>query len=236
MSKLARFTTPLWDLDVSLYTNDFPNFTTAQDGVTSLAADAGSSVAAVDARRGLVRLTSGATDNNETAVKMTQEIFIFAAASAIYGRARIQWTEPATNTANVFAGFGDAIAADFLVDNGGGVRVTGSIFGIYKKDGETLWRAYSRNGANFTETLSNKTAGGSAFQTLEVYALDWDQVSMELAFKVDGEYLRDANNQPIRHSVLIASATEMMYGVYEKTGSANSLVVDVDQIYAHQTR
>src|SRR5262249_28943672 len=83
---------------------DLENFTTAQDGLTSLAADAGSSVAAVDGAGGLVALATGATLNNECCLRSTQALFQVAANRPLFAEARLQYAEASTNLANVAFG------------------------------------------------------------------------------------------------------------------------------------
>lgn len=236
MPKLARFTGPLWDLDTPYVFNDFNNFATGTDGWTSLAADVGTSVAAGDNRAGVVALTTGATDNNEAAVRTTQELFLFLADTDLYGRGYLQFAEAATDDANVFFGFASALAADTLADNGGGPRTTGCVAGIYKVDGGTVWRAITRNGTGTTDSVSTTTAGGAAYQCLEVECHEVDGVNMDVVFRVNGSLLKESNGLVIMHKVAIAGATEMNFGVYAKAGGATSEVVSVDYLYAHQRR
>ena len=236
MPKLARFTNPLWDFDTPYYANDFFNFATGTDGVTSLVVDAGSSAAAGDARAGVLVLTTGATNNNEVAVKTTNENYLFLADTDTYGAAYIQYTEAATDDANVFVGFISALAADTLADDGAGPRASGSIACIYKVDGGTVWRCITRNGSASTDSVSTTTAGGAAYQKLEIECHEMDGSNMSVTFRVDGKLLKDSSGLVIKHLVAIASATEMNFGVYAKAGGANSEVVNVDWIYCHQRR
>lgn len=233
---LNRFTSPLWDLDTVHIHDDFFWYVTAHQW-TSLAADTTPTLTVGDAVNGVLALFTDTTDNNEVAVRSTAELFKVGTNRRIYGRFKIQYAENDTNKANVFAGFGSAIGANFLVDNGAGPRVTGDILGIYKVDGATVWRAVSQVNGTATTTASTKTAGGSAAQVLEVETGDWDGTSMQVSFRVDGEYLKDSNGNTIRHTVAIASATEMHVGVYAKTGGgAGGETVNVDYIIAQQTR
>lgn len=236
MPKLPRFAGPLWDLDTPYYFNDFPNFTTNTDGVTSLAADTTATVAVSDSRAGICVVTTDATDNNEAAIFTTREMWIFGADYQPYGRAYIQYTEANTDDANVFAGFASAIGANLLVDNGAGPRTSGCIAGIYKVDGGTVWRCITRNGSNSTDTVSTTTAGGAAYQLLEVECYEFDGTNVSVTFRVNGNLLKDSNGLVIKHTVAIASAELMQFGVYAKAGGANSEVVNVDYIYAHQRR
>jgi hypothetical protein len=186
---------------------------------------------------GVCRLFTDTTDNNEVAVRSTTEPFLFGTNRKIYGRFKIQYTENDTNKANVLVGFQNAIAANSITDNGGAVRTTGSNLVIYKLDGGTVWRCQSMCNGTATDSISTTTAGGAAAQVLEIEAEDWDGVSMKVTFKVDGVYLKDSLGNIIRHTVAIASATEMNVGVYVKTGGgAGGETVDVDYIYAAQRR
>jgi hypothetical protein len=236
MTKVARYTAPLWNKDVVIVTNDCTNFTTAQDGWTSLAADAGSSVVAADARAGNIVLTTGATLNNEVALRTTQAVFQFADGKGLLGLARIQWAEAATNAGNIFVGFASTFGADLIVDGGTSMRTTGCEAGVYKLAGATVWRATARNGTSVMDGVSTKTAGQAAYQEVEVLIEDWYDGEMELGYRVDGDYLVDANGFALRHRVNIAAALVMHFGVYAKAGAATSEVVNVDWLYAHQYR
>jgi hypothetical protein len=234
--KLDRFTAPLWDLACPYYFNDFNNLATGADGLTTLVADAGTSVAAGDARAGIAVITTGATDNNEAMVRTTNELWIFRTDTPSLGRTSLQFTEAATDDANVFFGFASAAGANLLVDDGAGVRTSGCIACLYKVDGGTVWRCHSRNGATANDTASTTTAGGAAYQDLEVEFHEGDGTNVTVVYRVNGSLLKDSNGFPIRHQVPIASATEMHLAVYAKAGGANSEVVNVDFIYGHQRR
>ena len=238
MANLARYTHPLIDLDVSFV---FDDFTADQSDLFFVDTITDSGSAAVgDARCGIMTLTPSdgtVADNDEAYLASANELFIFTANKPIYGRCRLQFTETAAGVYNAFFGFLNACAANALVDDGGGMRASGCIAAIVKVDGETVWRCVSRNGSTVTSTTSTTTAGGSSYQVLEIDVIDWDGVSMQVLFKVDGVYLKDTNGQVIRHTVLIASATEMQVAVGAKLGAAtNNDALLVDYIYAHQLR
>lgn len=218
--------------------DDFDWYVTAHRW-TSLAVDGGSSVSVSDARAGIVALVTGATNENEAAVRTTTEIFLPTADRPMYGIGCLQFTDVNTDDGNVFFGFMSALAADSLVDAGAGVRTSGSVFGIYKVDGGTVWRAHARNGSTATDSISVTTAGGASYQTLEVIVEEETTLRCTVTYKVDGAYLRDSTTQNvIEHKVLYASLTEMNFGVYAKTGDAtpSSLTVNVDWLGAGQVR
>lgn len=231
-----RFTPPLGNLDTVHIWDDFFWFVTAHQW-TSLVADTTPTVTVGDAANGVAVLFTDTTDNNEVALRSTAELFKIGTNRQIYGRCKLQYAENDTNKANVLFGFYSAMAANTLADNGAGPRASGDALAIYKVDGGTVWRCLSMCNGTQTITASTKTAGGSTAQVLEIVANDWDGVSMQVSFKVDGEYLRDSTGAIIKHTVAIASATEMHIGVYVKTGGgAGGETVNVDNIYGAQTR
>jgi hypothetical protein len=238
---ILRLTHEVPELDTVHIWDDFFWFVTAHQW-TSLVADSTPTVAVGDAVNGVVALFTDTTDNNEVAIRSTAELFKVGTNREIYGRCKLQYAENDTNKANVFFGFGSAIGADFLVNNGAGPRVTGDILGIFKVDGGTVWKCVSQVNGTATVTESTTTAGGTTAQVLEVIAKDWDGVKMEVLFKVGtvaggSEFLKDSNGNVIRHTVAIASATEMNIGVYVKTGGgAGGETVNVDYIYGAQNR
>lgn len=236
MSNLARFPTVLEQIDTVTVFDDFFWYVTAHQW-TSLAADTTPTLTVGDAANGVLALFTDTTDNNEVAVRSTAELFKFGTNREIYGRCKLQYAENDTNKANLFFGFQNAIAANSMVDNGAGPRTTGSNLLIYKVDGGTVWRCQSMCNGTSTDTVSTTTAGGSTAQVLEIMCKDWDGVSMQVTFKVDGQYLKDSNGLVIRHTVAIASATDMNVGVYVKTGGGSGgETVNVDYIAAQQTR
>ena len=237
MANLSRYTDVIWNLDTSYYFNDFFNYTTATDGVSSF--NVSGTTVAGSSRSGVAVLTTGAVQNQNAAVFMTNACFILAANKPIYGRALVQYTEANVDDAAAFVGFMSApVAATTNADATGAVRTTGTIAGVYKLPNETVWHAVSRNGSQVTDTTSTKTAGGAAAQKIEVMLTDWDGVSVQVTYKVDDEFLRDVNGLVIRHTLLIASAVIMSFGANVKAplAAANSEVMNVDYIYAHQLR
>lgn len=208
--------------------DDFFNLITLQDGWTTLVADTTPTAAVIDGSGGILQLFTDTTDNNEVAVRTTWELFKPAANKSYWGAARIQYTENDTNKANVFVGFCSALGVNTIGDNGGVVRASGSIFGIYKLDGGTVWRAHSRNGTDTAPTsgtaqdsVSLTTAGGSSYQELEIFISPHSTTQCKARYKVDGEFLRDASDpdsKEITHYINYASNTEMNFGIYVKSG------------------
>lgn len=205
---------------------------------SSLAADAGASVAiGASAAGGTVVLTTGATDNNEIAVATTNSPFKMADDKPLMFESRLQYSEANVDDANVFAGFANGLnSADMLVDNGAGPKASFSGAGIYKVDGETVWRCVSSKGATQTVTQSTRSAGGANPQTLRVEVQPTDASTAEVTFYVDDDPLKDANGNVIKHVVAFVSAVAMQAGVYAKAGGGTSEVVNVDYVAVYQLR
>lgn len=219
--------------------DDFTWFVTAHNW-TSLVADATTSIAVNDGAKGIVTMTTGATDNNEVGLFSTKEVFLIAANKPILGEARIQYAEAATDDANVAFGFADAIGANLLVDDGAGAKTTFSGALIYKVDGGTVWKCISSLSTTQTISTSTQTAGGSVDQVLRIEIRPVSSTIAEVSFFCDGVPLYDVaitnRQQPIKHNLTYTSATEMMVGAYVKAGGATSEVLKVDYIAAYQLR
>ncbi len=238
MSNLTRFTTAMRELDTVQIFEDFINDqadTVFVDTVT----DTGSALVG-DAVNGVMTLTpSDATvaDNDEAYIASPNEIFLFGTNREIYGKCKLRFTEVSAGVANVAFGFQNAVGANSIVDDGGGVKVSGSALAIYKIDGEQVWRCVSSCAGTSTVTKSSRAAVAATDYILEIEVKDWDQVSMQVCFRVNGEYLKDANGNEIRHTVAIASATEMQVWAGIKLGAAtNNDTLLIDYILAQQTR
>lgn len=222
--------------------DDFTNYASAQLW-TSLAADAGTSVAAADAAGGTVVLTTGATDNNECTVATTKEMFKYAAEKPFFGKARLQYTEANTDDANVAFGFADAAgSANVIVDNGAGMKASYSGAVVFKVDGGTVWKCQTSIGGTQKTTDSVETAGGASYQTLAILVEPVGATVADVSFHIDPEGgfnfrpMKDANGLAIKHRVTFSGATEMNLFIGAKAGSANSEVVNVDYLYARGIR
>jgi hypothetical protein len=203
---------------------------------TRLVADAGSSVALqVDGQHGVIRLTTGATDNNE-AMLYSPEIARFAANRTMHFEALVQYAEAATNAANVLVGMMDAPVANSLVDNGGGAKASYSGAVFLKVDGGTRWICETAVGSSKTTTITAVTAGGATPQRLEIDVIPVSSTVCDVIFKIDGLQCVDANGTKIKHTVAFGSATEMAAAFGVKAGSASSEVLSVDYCLLQQRR
>lgn len=201
------------------------------DEWTTVASDAGAAVDG-DGKGGLVTITASdgtEGDNDETYLKQTQENFLFVADKPIYFGGRIQYTEANTDDANIAVGLKDAVAANSILDDGGGPAASYSGAVIFKADGDTTWSFETSVGGTQTTNQSSTTAGGSAFQNLEIFIEAHNATQLKAIPKVDGKELLDSTTgAPILHYITIGSATEMQAFFGVKNGDTNleTLVVD----------
>lgn len=188
-----------------------------------------------DAVNGILTLTPGdatVADNDEANYASANAIFKYASDKPFYGKTRLQFTETVAGEYNAFFGFANAIAADTMVDNGGGMRASGSIAAIYKVDGGTTWKCLTRNNGVVTDSTSSYTAGGTAYQDLEIFAEPVSTTQMGVTFRIDGNWLLDnTTGLKIVHTVTVASSVVMQIGVGAKLGAiTNNVVLNVDYL------
>lgn len=239
MSNVNRFTAALQNLDTFYVFEDFARDQADTDFIDTIT-DTGT-VLVGDEANGVVTLTPSdgtVADNDEAYVATPNELFVFAAGRPIYARARLQFAEVTANKFNFCFGLQNAVGANSLVDDGGGPKVSGSTLAIAKIDGsDSYLRCYSACNGTSTVTVSNKSVSAGTWYEFEIEAVDFDGVTMTVVFKVDGAYLKDANGYVIRHSVAIASATEMQLFAGAKLGAGtNNDTLKVDYWYAAQKR
>lgn len=226
--------------------DDFEWYVTAHRW-TSLASDTNSSVACdADGPGGVLVINTGDnTDNNEAAIKTTNEIILPAPGKPWCVESRLQFTEINTSAANVAFGAMDVMgSANTILDNGS--NLAASFYGavIYKLDGETVWRCAVSAGtlsSTGTVAISSATAGGSSYQTLRIQGLPVARANVsEVTFYVDEVPLYDATSgKPIILQMTHGAqgTADCDVGVYCKDGATNNtLTVNVDYIAAAQKR
>lgn len=212
----------------------FASYTDTQTW-TKTDGDAGASVAIdADGTGGLMLLTTGATDNNECYMETTNELFNFLDNRPINLQALVNFTESNTDDANILFGLMDAPGANSIVDDGAGPKASYSGAVIYKVDGGTVWKFETSIAGDQVTSTSTTTAGGQD-ELLEIDVLPVSSTTVECVPKVNGQQLLDATSgDPIRHTVTIASATQMALVVGAKAGSASSEVLTLKAVAATQ--
>ena len=208
---------------------------------TNLAADGGvTGFATGDTKYGVLQGATGATNNNEIAIRSTNALALFAADYAFVFEVRLQYTEANTDDANVAIGLADAAGADLLTDNGAGSGIANTGVLIYKVDSYSsgnFWRAIATNNATSKATDSVQTASGASFVVLRIEGKAVDQSNMQFRYFLDDLPLTDSNNRPINHQLAFASAVVMrLVPNYLKAGGANSETMNVDYVLFASTR
>lgn len=208
---------------------------------TATATDTGT-VTVGDAAGGIMALTpsDGTVADNDEVYVQTKELFLFAAGKPIKFAASVQFTEGNTDDANVFVGLMDAPTANALVDNGAGPKTTASGVGFYKVDGGTRWQAWYSVGStqvaadlSATNTLNKtaQTAGGSAYQLLEIECIPTTSTTQDVIFSINGTPVYKLMDR------VFTSATEMAVAFGLKNGGATTVeTLNIDWVACHQKR
>lgn len=223
--------------------DDFESYVTG-DRWTPLTADSSSASTLVlcktttGGKGGILSITQDATDNDEIYFGTTQNLFKFVADKPAIFEIRLQYAELNTNANNVMVGFLSTKAANSIIDDGAGPVASATMAVIYKVDGGTVWRCRSQVGAAVgqTDTVSQHTAGGSAYQTLTVEYKPYSSTNAHIIYSLDGQPMLDANGRAIVHDLVIANAVECVAFFGCKTGSATAEVLLVDYCAAYQLR
>ncbi len=211
-------------LQSAMKVDDFESYVDA--GLWTKTTEDSGTVAAGDFEGGQLLLTTGATNNDQVAVQTTQKIFKFADRRAILIESILQFTEAATNAANVFFGLESAAITDILLDDGAGPATSFSGCAIYKVDSETVWRCVTSVGSTQQITKSGQTAGGTDFVKLGIFFQsvgDPAQNQGAVSFFLNDKPLYDptdtTRNKPIKHYFDYTSAAAMFAAEAKSLGS-----------------
>lgn len=215
--------------------DDFNHYTTTEEW-TTVASDSGG-ITAGDAVGGVITLApsdGSVANNDETYAKGTKEKYKFAANKPLMFEALVQFTEGNTDDVNIIVGLKDAVAADTLVDDGGGPPSSYSGVVFFKVDGGTKWQVETSVSTTQITTTTNVTAGGSAYQRLRCEVYPIDSTIAEAVFFIDGDQCKDANGALIKHRFTYTGATEMQECLGIKNGAdttAEALLCDYFQAW-----
>jgi hypothetical protein len=236
---ITRYPYPVSQVDQMLIFDDFTNDQSDISWVDTIT-DTGTALVGDNAAGIMVLTPSDGTvaDNDEVYLASPNEVFLLAAGKPLLGMAYVKFTETTSGVFNCAFGFQNAVGANSIIDDGGGLKVSGSTIGIYKIDGETVWRCVSANNSVSTVSISLTTAVSTAYQKLEIEVVDFTTLQCKVMFTVNGVPLRDSTTGlPIVHTVTLASATEMMVFAGAKLGAAtNNDTLSIDWIAAWQKR
>jgi len=208
----------------------------AQDQMNAHASDSGKvEVPSTYPFRAIIEPSDGSVaDNDETYWFSTAQGFKFVNQKPIYGRFDLKHTEAATNVANLIAGFSNSVGANLLLDDGGGLKASGSSAAFIKVKSGTTWLGYVQDVARIGTVAALGAVPGGAWQTLELVFWPTSATAAEVRFYVDSTYggkvLVGAGNTVTNY----AGATDMALVVGAKNGSTSHEKPEVRRIRAVQ--
>jgi hypothetical protein len=198
--------------------------TVLTDSGTATVGDAANGILSLEASDG------SAADNDEAYIRSTKEIFLFANNKPLVLEGMVQFTEANTDDANVAFGATDAVAADTIVNDGGGPKTSGSGLYIYKVDGSNVWKCSAIcNGSSAGVITTSVTAGGASYQKLRIEFKPYSSTQANVAYFVDDVHVGSLQ-------LTYSSATEMALFAGVKNGFTNKETLKVDYLYGSQLR
>lgn len=201
-------------------------------------------VKVADGQAGILTLTP--SDANGTPAQSDEAYFYNSvqtfqpsAGYPLYLEALIQYTEANVNQAGIFFGLASGVYGGGLISSAAaGIRSSGTVVGLYKTAGSTVWSVISQNGINVVVNTSTCPAGLTAYQKLNVEILDVIAGNATVVFRVDGQLLRDTNNPtlPIKQNLVLTNdlICSLVAGV--KNGSSSMETLNIDYLAAVQSR
>lgn len=227
--------------DLHYIEDDFERDIDAAEWVIT-ATDSGSGTVG-DAAKGILALVASdgtVADNDECYAESPNETFLFAADKPLIFEALVQFTEANTDDANIIVGIKDAVAANTLLDDGGGPAASYSGAVFFKVDGSTNWQCETSIAGTQTTydlTASNannlskrtQTAGGASYQRLRIMFKPYSTTNALVEFWIDGVLVAC-------QEFVFTSATEMQICLGVKNGGANLETLNVDYVVCAQAR
>jgi len=185
----------------------------------------GGTIDSIDANGGVLSIASGSTDNDESYVSSEHEIFKFQTNKKLYFEARVKLTEANTDDANIIVGLSDTVAANSLLDDGGGPMDSydGAVF--FKVDGGTVWQFESGNGGT-EKTNSNVGAFNDDTWTVLSFLYDYnDGTTANVTPYIDG-----VAGTAVTLTISGLEEMHILLGVKAGAGNAETLLVDYVQV------
>ncbi len=212
---------------------DFEYYATG--GLWTSVVEGSATIAVTDADNGILTMSGiDSTDNRELYLKQTTSMFTFAANIGFSVEFYIQFTEGNTSAQNLAFGLANGVANDLLVDNGAGMKTSGSFAAIYKVDGSTVWKTGSSVGSTQNLSTSTKTAGGSAYQVLRIDVMPVSATIAEITYYVNDIQLLASGGRPgqnqIKDQLTYTGAAAMQIFAGMKQGSTTAETCKIDYI------
>lgn len=202
--------------------DDFYQYVTTQNGLTT--APAGSGSVALESGNDRALISTAATNNDGEGIRTTQAAFSFTSGQAHYAEAYIQFANQSGNNANIAFGF--ASSATLGITDGAAPTVACSAL-VLKLDGKAVWTVSTSCNSVVTTTDSTMAATDGKY-LLHVDIFNFDGLNAGVSVLVNGQVLRDSTGLPIIHKVPYASAAALYGTVQCVAGSANVQTMYVD--------
>jgi hypothetical protein len=203
--------------------------TTATVGTYAVVKDGAVVPLLLDAAGGVLSLPTDVNDNDEIYLSSIAENWLFAASKPLWFEARVALTEANTDDANIIVGLSDTVAANSLLDNGGGPMASydGAVW--FKVDGGTVWQFESSNAGTQVTTSS---AGAFASNT-------WYRVGFifDPGAGTTGKITPYLNGVAgTEQNITLAGLEEMHILLGAKAGGGNAETLRVDYVKVLQVR
>jgi len=210
-------------------------------GLFTTTADGAASATVGNTSFGVITLAAvDNTINRQVYVATTNSIFLIQNNHNLVIEEYIQFTEAATNKANVAIGFMSGVGLASLLDATGEPKAswTGAI--IYKVPGGTKWKTASSVGTTSNVSQSDTVAGGSSFAALKIEIEPVSATVAEVTYYVNDVQLKTAGGRPgtslIKDQLTYTSAAQMQAFIALKNGSGNAETLLCDYLAWEQLR
>ncbi len=189
----------------------------------------GGTIEVADGAGGILSIASTGNDNDESYVSLKTEAFIFGTTKRVYFQARIKLTEANTPDANFIIGLSDTVAANSLLDGGGGPMASYDGAVIFKLDGALQFQFETSN-AGTQVTNATVVAFVSATWYTVGFLYDFgDGTTGTVTPYIDGVAYA-------AHDITIAGLQEMHVIMGVKAGGGNAETLLVDYVHVQQER
>jgi len=207
--------------------NDFDQFVSTQQGLTSVLTDTGAAAILASGAFGQLELQPSdgtVADNDEAYIGSTTAIITPATGKDVWFEARVKFTEANTDDANIMVGLCSVYAANTLVDNGAGPAADYDGIVFYKVDGGTVWNCENSVATAQTTIASVATRTSGAWVNLGFHMSS----NTSIAWYIDGaQVAASTTNIP-------TAAMGVLFGL--KNGDTNEEKLYVDWFRLVQLR
>lgn len=215
--------------------DDFYNYTTAGLWTTLTGGTSGTCAFDSSVFGDAVVITAQNSANDYAGIYSTNTNWTFVANQNIHAMTRVNYTN--VSAGNAWLGFGMSSSTALPPSGGGDPTVSYSGAFLYKINSstDTTWHFQVSNAA-VKQTSTSTTSAADGTYVLEWDAFNLDNLSVVVVPKVNGQLLRDSNNNVIKGSVLYASLAAMKLGVVVEAGGSSNQTAYVDLLLAEAHR